>query len=197
MPLQFYLQTWKLQCSGKPCPCCMRPGLHGNVTPAQCLGETFLRILCLICTQLPDKHFWQKIKMNSWEWSNKPSNLANQVTTCILYQILISSAILAVGGLVEFSTRSRIAMLLNSESMVASFRQMPGLYGIRCTFFGFDGTGFGVFGPCLMDNVYFILAVGSFSKGLQETPGWWRKPILQHDLFQDATRPLRRWDSIG
>jgi hypothetical protein len=102
----------------------------------------------------------------------EPSNLANQVTTCILYQILISSAILAVGGLVEFSTRSRIAMLLNSESMVASFRQMLGLYGIRCTFFGFDGTGFGVFGPFLMDNVYFILAVGSFSKGLQETPGW-------------------------
>mmetsp|Transcript_45209 Transcript_45209/g.98369 ORF Transcript_45209/g.98369 Transcript_45209/m.98369 type:complete len:566 (+) Transcript_45209:63-1760(+) len=53
-------------------------------------------------------------------WERNPST----VTTCILYQILISSAILAVGGLVEFSTRSRIAMLLNSESMVASFRQM-------------------------------------------------------------------------
>ena len=110
--------------------------------------------------------------MKSWKESNKPANLANQATTCLVFQIMISSAILVVSGLVEFSTRSRIAMLLNSESMVASFRQMPGLYGIRCTFFGFDGTGFGVFGPFLMDNVYFILAVGSFSKGLQETPGW-------------------------
>ena len=47
---------------------------------------------------------------------------------------MISSAILVVSGLVEFSTRSRIAMLLNSESMVASFRQMLGLYGIRGAF---------------------------------------------------------------
>jgi len=53
-------------------------------------------------------------------WKRNPSS----VTTCILYQIMISTSILAVSGLVELSTRSRIAMLLNSESMVASFRQM-------------------------------------------------------------------------
>ena len=61
-------------------------------------------------------------------------NLA-QVTTCILYQIMISTSILAVSGLVELSTRSRIAMLLNSESMVASFRQMLGLSVSRLRFF--------------------------------------------------------------
>mmetsp|Transcript_51650 Transcript_51650/g.84655 ORF Transcript_51650/g.84655 Transcript_51650/m.84655 type:complete len:567 (-) Transcript_51650:123-1823(-) len=53
-------------------------------------------------------------------WERDPST----VTTCLVFQIMISSAILVVSGLVEFSTRSRIAMLLNSESMVASFRQM-------------------------------------------------------------------------
>ena len=88
---------------------------------------------------------------------------------------MISSAILVVSGLVEFSTRSRIAMLLNSESMVASFRQMLGLYddigGALFFFFGCNGAGFEVFGPFLMDNVYFILALGSVPKGLQETPG--------------------------
>ena len=73
---------------------------------------------------------------------------------------MISSAILVVSGLVEFSTRSRIAMLLNSESMVASFRQMLGLYdGIiwyqGCTFFGFDSAGFGVFGP-LMSTSFLL-----------------------------------------
>eukprot|EP00435_Cladocopium_sp_Y103_P045908 s1836_g13.t1 len=53
-------------------------------------------------------------------WGRDPST----VTRCLVFQLMISSAILAVSGLVEYSTRSRIAMLLNSESMVASFRQM-------------------------------------------------------------------------
>ncbi|CAL1129572.1 unnamed protein product [Cladocopium goreaui] len=53
-------------------------------------------------------------------WKRDPST----ATTVFWYQLIASSAILAVSGLVEFSTRSRIAMLLNSESMVVSFRQM-------------------------------------------------------------------------
>eukprot|EP00435_Cladocopium_sp_Y103_P043875 s1836_g12.t1 len=53
-------------------------------------------------------------------WKRDPST----ATTVFWYQLITSSAILAVSGVVEFSARSRIAMLLNSESMVVSFRQM-------------------------------------------------------------------------
>jgi N-acyl-L-homoserine lactone synthetase len=57
-------------------------------------------------------------------FTREKKSTANEATTVFWYQLIASSAILAVSGLVEFSTRSRIAMLLNSESMVVSFRQM-------------------------------------------------------------------------
>ena len=51
---------------------------------------------------------------------------ANSLYSSFVVQMNISLIILAVSGLLEISIRSRIAMLLDSESMVSSFRKMLG-----------------------------------------------------------------------
>lgn len=49
-----------------------------------------------------------------------------QVILFLPYELLVGSCILAVSGLVESSMRRRMATLLNSESMLTSFRQKLG-----------------------------------------------------------------------
>eukprot|EP00434_Breviolum_minutum_P044372 symbB.v1.2.039623.t1/scaffold6689.1/size16162/1 len=53
-------------------------------------------------------------------WQRDPGT----VILFLPYELLVGSCILAVSGLVESSMRRRMATLLNSESMLTSFRQM-------------------------------------------------------------------------
>ena len=53
-------------------------------------------------------------------WQQNPNSLYLH----FLLQMNVSLIVLAVSGLLEISVRSRIAMLLDSESMVSSFRKM-------------------------------------------------------------------------
>jgi len=72
-----------------------------------------------IRTTLPGQSMMSLVKI--WnEWQHDPG----RVTLSVANELLLLSAVLSISGLVEFSTRRRLAMLLNSESMVMSFRQM-------------------------------------------------------------------------
>ncbi len=70
-------------------------------------------------TTLPGQSMMSLVKI--WnEWQHDPG----RVTLSVANELLLLSAVLSISGLVEVSTRRRLAMLLNSESMVMSFRQM-------------------------------------------------------------------------
>lgn len=62
-----------------------------------------------------------------------------QVILFLPYELLVGSCILAVSGLVESSMRRRMATLLNSESMLTSFRQKLG-WCSWCCFWGLIWT---------------------------------------------------------